>query len=166
METTETIQKPKKKAKKTRSPFDKEGSFKYLQRWMRRIEDKIDNLGRRQRRIETGLDLGGYLLHNQVFIHDTVCKSEIDVLILEELYSAGEDGELPRDIAVVLNKRLHSRHWQPWHVRYALKRMNRKLEQEANEHIAEKHGLRWALTPFTRKAWRLTKKEALEAQQH
>ena len=78
------------------------------------------------------------------------------------MYDAGEDGRLPRDVAQALNKEFHTRRYQPWHIRYALRRMNQRLEQQINEHVAEKRGMRWALTPFSRKAWGLTKAELQE----
>jgi len=92
-------------------------------------------------------------------IHEVVCTNEIDVLVLKELYAAGEDGKLPKDIAAALNKQFHTRHYQPWHVRFMLRRMNRKLESQIGEQIAEKRGMRWALTRFARKAWGLRKEE-------
>lgn len=165
METNETIQKaeqkPEKRAKKPRSPFDKEGSFKYLQRWLRRVEDKVDENRKVQWLIFDGLELGGYLLYDHVYIHEKVCTSEVDDAVLEELYSAGPDGRLPRDIAYALNKQFHTRYYQPWHVRYILRRMNNKLEKVRGQTVAEKHGMRWALTSFARKAWGLTKEEII-----
>jgi hypothetical protein len=162
MKTPENIQQEPKTARKTRSPFDKEGSFKYLQKTLHRFEDKLDDVRRQQRYMIKGLDLAHQLLFDRVYIHDTVCINEPDQIILEDLYAAGHDGKLPKDVATTLNKHLHSRHYKPWHVRYALKRMNRKLEQQIGQEVAEKRGLRWALTSLTRKAWGRTKEDVLE----
>jgi len=158
-ETTETMQKAEKKPKKYRAPWEKEGTYKYLQRFLRRIEDKIDENRKMQRLVIKGLDLGGYLLFNRVYIHEMVCTGEVDDAVLEELYSAGPDGKLPKDVAYALNKQFHTRRYQPWHVRYILHRMNRRLEQLIGESVAEKHGMQWALTSFARKAWGLSKQE-------
>jgi hypothetical protein len=162
MEATETIQKASEKAekkpKKYRAPWEKEGSYKYLLKTLRRIEDKVDALRITQRYITKGLDLGGYLIYDRPYLHEIVCTNEIDAMVLEDLYSAGEDGRLPKDIAAALNKHFHTRHYQPWHIRYILRRMNRKLEL-IGERIAEKRGMRWALTRFARKAWGLRKEE-------
>jgi hypothetical protein len=162
MKTTETIQKPEKKAKKYRPPWEKEGTYKYLQKTLRRIEDKLDDVRRTQRYEIKGLDLAGYLVFDQGYIHEVVCTNEIDVLVLEELYGAGEDGKLPRDIALAVNRLMHTRRFQPWHIRYVLRRMNRKLEQQIGQKIAEKRGMRWALTRFGRKAWGRSKEEVIE----
>jgi len=159
METTETIQKPEKKAKKPRSPFDKEGSFKYLQRWMRRVEDKVDDLGRRVDYAIEGLELAEMLGYNRPFLQEFLCKGDVDIAVLERLYEAGGDGELPKDIAYALNKLFHTRYYQPWHVRFILKRMNRNLEKRFKRHVAEKRGMRWALTSWARRAWGLSKRE-------
>jgi hypothetical protein len=163
MEATETIQKPEKKAKKHRAPWEKEGTYKYLQKVLRRIEGKLDDVRRNQRYITKGLDLAGYLVFDQPFVHDLMCDNEVDVLVLEELYAAGEDGKLPRDIAQAINKHMHSRRFQSWHIRYILRRMNRKLDQQIGEAVAEKRGMNWALTRFSRKAWGLRKEELAQS---
>jgi hypothetical protein len=161
-EMTETIQKPEKKAKKYRPPWEKEGSYKYLQRIFRRIEDKIDDLNRKQTYIIQGLELAEMLPFDRPFLQKFVCTGDIDEAVLETLYEVGEDGLLPKDVASALNKTFHTRRYQPWHIRYILRRMNRRLETHFRKHVAEKRGMRWALTSFARKAWGKTKEE-LEA---
>jgi len=133
-------------------------ALKYLQKTLRRIEDKLDYVRRNQRYITRGLDLAGYLVYDQNYVHEVVCTNEIDIMVLEELYSAGEDGRLPKDIAAALNKHFHTRHYQPWHIRFMLRRINRKLKY-IGECVAEKRGMRWALTRFARKAWGLKREE-------
>jgi hypothetical protein len=123
-----------------------------VQKTLRRIEDKLDDVCRTQRYEIKGLDLAGYLVYDQNYVHEVVCTNEIDVMVLEELYSAGEDGRLPKDIAAALNKHFHTRHYQPWHIRFMLRRMNRKVEH-IGERVAEKRGMQWALTRFARRAW-------------
>jgi len=161
---TETMQEAEKKAKKYRPPWEKEGTYKHLLKVLHRIETKLDDARRTQRYMIKGLDLGGYLHFDRLYVHDLVCTNEVDVAVLEELHGAGEDGKLPRDVAFALNKHFHIRRFQPWHIRYILRRMNRKLEQHIGEKVAEKRGLRWTLTPFTRKAWGLAKEELSEVQ--
>jgi hypothetical protein len=137
----------------------KGGTYKHLQKVLRRIEGKIDDIRRTQRYEIKGLDLAGYLIFDQNYVHEVVCTNEIDTFALEELYGAGEDGMLPKDIASALNKQFHTRHYQPWHIRFILRRMNSKLEVQIGERVAEKSGMRWALTRFGRKAWGLRKEE-------
>jgi len=161
METSETIQRGEKKPRKIRSPFDKEGSFKYLQKWLRRVEDKVDEMRRTQRRIVKGLDLAGQMIFDRTYLEEQLHLNEVDVHILGELYDAGEDGRLPRDVAQSLNDRFHSRRFQPWHVRYVLHRLNRELEAQIGESVAEKRGMQWALTPV--RSSRDTSQERMEA---
>jgi len=126
METTKPIQIPSEKPKKKyRAPWEKEGTYKHLLKVLHRIEGKVDDLRRTQRLIVKGLDLGGYLIFDQSYIHEVVCENEVDSLVLEELYGAGEDGKLSRDIALTVNRLMHTRRFQPWHVRYILRHMNR-----------------------------------------
>jgi len=159
MEVTETIQKGsekgEKKPKKYRAPWEKEGTYKHLHKDIHRIEDKLDEVRRTLRYIIKG---GSYFF-DQPYIHETVCTNEVDVAILADLDSAGEDGKLPKDIAAALNKQFHTRRYQSWHIRYMLRRMNRKLEAQIGERVAEKRGMRWALTRFGRRAWGLKKEE-------
>jgi hypothetical protein len=162
MEANETIPKPLKKASKSRSPFDKEGSFKYLQKTLRRFEDKLDDVRRNQRRIVKGLDLAGQMIFDRTYLEEVLHMNEVDSLVLSELYDAGEEGRLPRDVAAALNRHLATRHYQRWHVRFILYRLNEKLQQQIGETVAEKRGMRWAMTPFARKAWKLTKQELHE----
>jgi uncharacterized protein YpbB len=162
METNETIPKPQKKPSKIKSPFDKEGSFKYLQKTLRRMDDKLDEQRRTLHRIVKGLDLSGQLIFDRTYLEEVLHMNEADRLILTELSNADQEGRLPRDVATALNKELKTRHYQRWHVRFALYRMNRELEAQIGEVVAEKRHHRWALTPFARKAWKLTKQEFQE----
>jgi len=163
IEASETIQKGsekgEKKPKRYRAPWEKEGTYKHLHKDIHRSEDKIDGIRRDLRYIIKGLELAGYLVYDQPYIHETVCTNEVDVFVLEVLYGAGEDGLLPKDIAAALNKQFHTRRYQPWHIRYMFRRMNRKLKQPIGERVAEKRGMQWALTRFARKAWGLKREE-------
>jgi hypothetical protein len=159
LESTEIIQIGSKRPRKYRAPWEKEGTYKYLLRILHRIETKLGDVRRTQQYIVKGLDLGGYLLFDKSYIHEVVCSNEVDEAVLDCLYSAGEDGRLPKDVAASLNKLFHTRRFKPWHIRFILRRMNRKLEAQIGEIVAEKRGMRWALTSFARKAWGLPKEE-------
>lgn len=162
METNETIPKAEKKPSKSRSPFEKEGSFKYLQKTLRRLDDKLDDIRRTQRRMIKGLDLSGQMIFDRTYLDEVLRMNEVDEYVLSSLYDAGEEGRLPRDVAIALNSHFKTRHFQRWHVRFILYRLNKKLDDAISESVAEKRGMRWALTPFARKAWKLTKAELQE----
>ena len=48
-----------------------------------------------------------------------------------------------------------------WDVTRRIQRMNKKLVRELGQKVAEKVGKDWALTPFMREAWGLTRVELL-----
>ena len=112
MEATETIQKPQekgeKKPKKYRAPWEKEGTYKHLHKDIHSIKDALNDIRRTQRRMMKGLEIGGYQVFDQPYIHETVCTNEVDVAVLANLDSAGEDGRLPKDIAATLNRLFHT----------------------------------------------------------
>ena len=73
---------------------------------------------------------------------------EIDQEILNLLRHAPASGILPRDIAREVQCGL-----TPWKVTLRIRRMNKKLDKQISQKVAEKRGLCWALTSFTEAAW-------------
>ena len=69
---------------------------------------------------------------------------------LRLLFEAGSTGLLPKDLAVKLEKFKVTRH----QISRRILRMNKRLEKEFGEHIAEKRGWHWALTSFALEAFR------------
>ena len=83
------------------------------------------------------------------------CKDEVDDAIIDVLRSAGAAGKLPRDIARDLKRyRLN-----PWNVTQRIRRMNKRLDRYISKQVAEKRGLRWALTNWTFENLSATKEE-------
>ena len=60
---------------------------------------------------------------------------------------------LPKDLAVKLERFKVNRH----QVSRRIVRMNKRIEKEFGEHIAEQRGWHWALTSFTMDAWNETR---------
>jgi len=89
------------------------------------------------------------------YVEDVACADEIDQAILLELYHAGYGGVLPKDIADALNAYELNR----FQVLRRIQHMNKLLEEEIAQRVAEKHGHRWALTEFTREAYDKSKEE-------
>jgi hypothetical protein len=73
----------------------------------------------------------------------------MDREILQLLYEAGSPGVLPKDLADRLANFKVARH----QVSRRILRMNKSLEGEYGEHIAEKRGWHWALTSFAVEIW-------------
>lgn len=82
-------------------------------------------------------------------IQRIACLDEVDEEILELLYAAGNTGMLPKDLAARLTQFKIRRH----HVSRRIQRMNRRVETEIGEHIAEKRGWHWVLRSFAFEVW-------------
>jgi hypothetical protein len=82
-------------------------------------------------------------------IQKIACVDEVDVLILEHLYEAGDAGMLPKDLAAKLAEFRTRRH----QVSRRILRMNKRSETEIGETLVEKRGWHWALTSFAFESW-------------
>lgn len=71
------------------------------------------------------------------------------------LFEAGSPGLLPKDLALKLATFKVARH----QVSRRIIRMNKRLEREFSEHVAEKRGWHWALTSFVLETWSETEEE-------
>ena len=127
----------------------------YILELEHRILKEIAQLRTGQRYIVKGLSIGGYLVFDKPYIEHTVCRDEVDQAILVELYHAGDGGVLPKDIAHAL-KAYESNRFQ---VLRRIQHMNKLLDEEIAQKVAEKHGHKWALTEFTREAYDKSKEE-------
>ena len=149
---TETSQKRKKK----RAPWEKYGKMRYIYRHIKQIENTLDRMEKRQRII---LDaLSQLTIPSKDFLSLVVCKDEVDVAILNELYEAGPRGLYP----VVIADRLATYGLSRFMVTYRIQRMNKRLKKELDQLVAEKRGWRWALTQTVYEIWGETKEEISE----
>jgi len=74
---------------------------------------------------------------------------------LSSLFEAGSSGLLPKDLAIRLERFKVNRH----QISRRILRMNKHLEEEFGEYVAEKRGWHWALTSFVVEAWGKTEGE-------
>ena len=74
---------------------------------------------------------------------------EVDGEILQVLFEAGSPGLLPKDLSAKLVQFKVTRH----QISRRILRMNKRLEKEFGEYIAEQRGWHWALTCFAMEAW-------------
>jgi len=88
--------------------------------------------------------LKGSFNFDKSLIHRIVCVDEVDVEILQLLLEAGNLGLLPKDLQTKLERFKVTRH----QISRRIIRMNKRLEKELGESIAEKRGWHWALTSF------------------
>ena len=149
----ESAAESSQKRKRKRAPWEKWGKMRYIYRHMKQIENTLDRVEKRQRII---LDaLGQLTLPSKDFLSLVVCKDEVDVAILKQLYQAGHKGLYP----VVIAERLSRYGLSRFNVTDRIQRMNKLLKREMDHIVAEKRGWRWALTKTAYEIWGATKEE-------
>jgi hypothetical protein len=136
-----------KSRSKGRSQAEKVGRLKYNQQLLKRALHDLEEVKLMQRTILAGLK--GMFHYERSMIQKVVCSDEVDVLILEYLFEAGNAGLLPKDLAVKLAEFKARRH----QVSRRILRMNKRLEKEIGEKLVEKRGWHWALTSFAFESW-------------
>ena len=145
--------------KEKRKIWMKKGSYKYLLQLLHGIKHEIRELRKTQRYMIKGLE--HEFLFDTEYILDIGCKDEVDEAIIDVLRSAGAAGKLPRDIA----KDLKRYRLKPWKVTQRIRRMNKRLDRYIAKQVAEKRGLRWALTNWTFENLGAAKEEIQETEQ-
>ncbi len=88
----------------------------------------------------------------QSLIERIACRDEVDIEILQLLFESCSLGLLPKDLQIKLERFKVTRH----QISRRILRMNKCLEKELGEHIAEKRGWHWALTSFIVESWGAT----------
>jgi hypothetical protein len=136
-----------KSRSKGRSQAEKVGRLKYNPQLLKRALHDLEEVKLMQRTILAGLK--GMFHFEKPMIQKIACIDEVDVLILEFLYETGNAGLLPKDLAAKLVEFTVRRH----QVSRRILRMNKRLEKEIGEKLAEKRGWHWALTSFAFEVW-------------
>ncbi|MCJ7763050.1 hypothetical protein MUP38_06315 [Candidatus Bathyarchaeota archaeon] len=139
----ESVQNEKRK----RSQSDKIGRNKYNQRLLKKAQADIEEIKLMQRTILAGLK--EFFHFRQPMMEKAACKDEVDREILQLLYEVGSPGLLPKDLATKLERFKVTRH----QISRRILRMNKRLEEEFGEHVAEQRGWHWALTNFAVEVW-------------
>jgi len=85
------------------------------------------------------------LLNKAIFETENVVDKEI----LQLLFEAGSFGLLPKELAGRLEQFKVTRH----QISRRIKRMNKRIEKEFGEQVAEQRGWHWALTNFALESW-------------
>ena len=129
------------------------GRLKYNQQLLKKTLVEVEEIKLMLRTIFAGLK--GSFNFEQSLIERIACEDEVDREILQLLFEAGNHGLLPKDLVVKLERFKITRH----QISRRIVRMNKRLEKEFGEHIAEKRGWHWALTSFAMEIWGETDKE-------
>lgn len=74
---------------------------------------------------------------------------EVDKEVLQLLFEACSPGLLPKELAIKLRRFRVTGH----QISRGILRMNKRLEKEFGENVAEKRGWHWALTRFAVEVW-------------
>jgi len=143
----ENTEKPVQNPKKKRNQSDKIGRLKYNQQLLRQTLSEIVQMKLMLRAIFSGLK--GSFNFEKPLIERIVCQDEIDHEILSLLLESGRGGILPKDISNSLGCYKVTRH----QITRRIIRMNKRLEKELGEHVAEKRGWHWSLTEFAVEIW-------------
>lgn len=139
------------KTKKPRPIWMRKGSYKYLLQLLHGLKRDLSDLRKTQRYMARGLQHEFFF--DEDYIRDIACKDEIDQAILNLLRHAPDSGILPRDIASEIQCGA-----TPWQVTLRIRRMNKRLDLQIGQKVAEKRGLHWALTSFAEASWRIEEK--------
>ena len=150
----ETAEKPVQNIKKKRSQSDKIGRLKYNQQLLKQTLTEIGEVKLMIRTIFAGLKYS--FNFDQPLIEHVACQDEVDREIMNLLFEAGSLGLLPKDLALKLERFRITRH----QISRRIHRMNRRLQKEFGEQVAEKRGWHWALTAFVIESWRETERNA------
>ncbi len=141
--TAEPVQKPGKR----RSRSDRVGRLKYNQQLLKQTLSEVEEIKLMLRTIFAGLK--DSFNFERSLIERVACVDAVDREILQLLFQAGSPGSLPNELASKLTAFRVTRH----QVSRRILRMNRRLEAEFGECVAEKRGWHWALTSFVYESW-------------
>jgi len=128
----ETTEKPVQNPKKKRSQSDKIGRLKYNQQLLKQTLAEVEEVKLMLRTIFAGLK--DSFNFDKSLIDRIACQDEVDREILRLLFEAGSFGLLPKDLQARLERFKVTRH----QISRRILRMNKRLEKEFGECIAEK----------------------------
>jgi len=84
-----------------------------------------------------------------------ICRDRRDEMILDVLHECGPAGLSPKEIFLKVQRYGLKYH----HITRRIKRMNRRMQNEIGERVADKVGRNWALSDFMFRNWSVKRKE-------
>lgn len=131
-----------KDVKKRRRPEEKYGKYK----WQRILIDRNSRELREIKRMLRGLSLGlSHLMdYDSEYLVNMVCRDSRDEMILDVLHECGPAGLSPKEIFLKVRRYGLKYH----HISRRIKRMNKRMQNEIGERVADKVGRNWALSDF------------------
>ena len=133
--------------KRRRSPEEKYGKYKWIRTLIRRNAEE----NREIKRMLKGLTYGLRHLMNfdSQYLIDMVCQDSRDSAILDVLRAVGADGLSPKEI----HARVKGCGLKYHHITRRINRMNKRMQNEIGERVADKVGRNWALSDFILRNW-------------
>jgi len=139
--------------KRRRSPEQKYGKYKWIRMLIRRNSREIREIKRMLRGLSLGLS---HLMDfDSDYLVNVVCRDSRDRAILDVLRAAGSDGLPPKKIHARVRRYGLKYH----HITRRVKRMNKRMQSEIGERVADKVGRSWALSDFMLRNWSVKTKE-------
>jgi len=132
--------------RKGRTQAEKVGRIKYIVHKLGRLEHQLKIIDDRTKTLVQGLQ--DFMRFEKGYVEDTICRDEVDKLILQVLREVGDAGILPSHLAAKLSHYSMDR----WRVTRRIQRMNKRLRKELGQSVAEKRGHKWAMTSFIHEA--------------
>jgi len=133
--------------KRRRSPEEKYGKYKWIKMLVRRNNEEIREIKRMLRGLSRGLS---HLMDfDSEYLVNMVCRDSRDEVILDVLRTAGSDGLSPKEIHAKVRRYGLKYH----HITRRIKRMNKRMQNEIGERVADKVGRNWALSRFMVHNW-------------
>jgi len=146
-------EKAEKHVGKRRLPEEKHGKYRWIKTLIRRNSEDIREVKRILTRLCYGLR---HLMDFEAeYLVEMVCRDSRDEVILEVLRAAGSSGISPKEIHAQVRKFGLKYH----HISRRISRMNKRMQTEIGEQVAEKVGRNWALSSFMDRNWTAQKGE-------
>ena len=133
--------------KRRRTPEQKDGKYKWLNILVRRNAEEIREIKRMLRGLTLGLN--HMMDFDSEYLVNMVCQDSRDEAILDLLHAVGSAGLSPKEI----HARVKGYGLKYHHVTRRIKRMNKRMQNEIGEQVADKVGRNWALSSFMFRNW-------------
>ncbi|MCK4475043.1 hypothetical protein KAU30_04295, partial [Candidatus Bathyarchaeota archaeon] len=151
--------------KRRRTPEEKYGKYKWIRILVRRNSEELREIKRMLRGLSQGLT---HLIDfDAEYLVNMVCRDSRDRVILDVLRAAGSAGLAPKQI----HAKVHRYGLKYHHISRRIRRMNKRMQNEIGERVADKVGRNWALSSFMLRNWSVkideieTEKEVTEGEE-
>jgi len=133
--------------KRRRTSEQKYGKYKWIRILVRRNSEELREIKRMLRGLSQGLS---HLIDfDSEYLVSMVCRDSRDRVILDVLRAAGPAGLSPKQI----HAKVHRYGLKYHHISRRIRRMNKRMQNEIGERVADKVGRNWALSSFMLRNW-------------